>query len=82
MPRSRLHPLAAFAVAIGVVLAAPAVARADVISDWNVSAQRETLMLRPTAHGQSRGIAMVQGAVYDAVKCNRRRVPAVPDRLR
>jgi hypothetical protein len=48
-------------------LLAPAVARADVVSDWNALAQAETIPLRPTAHGQSRGIAMVEGAVYDAV---------------
>ena len=40
---------------------------ADVVSQWNAVAQAETVLLRPTAHGQSRGIAMVQGAVYDAV---------------
>jgi hypothetical protein len=32
-----------------------------------VIAQSETVLIRPTAHGQTRGIAMVQGAVYDAV---------------
>jgi hypothetical protein len=53
--------------AIATMLVAPAVAQADVIGDWNTIAQTETLLLRPTAHGQSRGIAMVQGAVYDAV---------------
>ena len=37
------------------------------ISNWNAIAQAETVLLRPTAHGQSRGIAMVEGAVYDAV---------------
>jgi hypothetical protein len=55
------------AVAACFVLVAPAVARADVVSDWNAIAQAETVLLRPTAHGQSRGIAMVEGAVYDAV---------------
>jgi hypothetical protein len=40
---------------------------ADVVSHWNTVAQAETVLLRPTAHGQSRGIAMVEGAVYDAV---------------
>jgi hypothetical protein len=59
--------LGVLAVAACFVLVAPAVARADVVSSWNTIAQRETLLLRPTAHGQSRGIAMVQGAVYDAV---------------
>jgi hypothetical protein len=49
------------------VLAAPVVARADVISEWNAIAQAEAVLTRPTAHGQSRSIAMVQGAVYDAV---------------
>jgi hypothetical protein len=46
---------------------APAVAQADVLNDWNVIAQNQAITLRPTAHGQTRGIAMVQGAVYDAV---------------
>ena len=48
-------------------LSAPAVARADVIGDWNATAQAEAVLIRPTAHGQARGMAMVQGAVYDAV---------------
>jgi hypothetical protein len=55
------------AAAACFVLVAPAVARADVVSEWNAIAQAETVLLRPTAHGQSRGIAMVEGAVYDAV---------------
>jgi hypothetical protein len=50
-----------------VALATPGVAQADVLNDWNVIAQSQTIPLRPTAHGQTRGIAMVQGAVYDAV---------------
>lgn len=49
------------------MLAAPGVARADVIGDWNLIAQQQTIPLRPTAHGESRGMAMVEGAVYDAV---------------
>jgi hypothetical protein len=60
--------LSAAAVALSAAgSAAPAVAQADVVSDWNAIAQAETVLLRPTAHGQSRGIAMVEGAVYDAV---------------
>jgi hypothetical protein len=62
--RFRLTALATVAAAS---LTAPAVAQADVIDDWNTIAQSETVLLRPTAHGQTRGIAMVQGAVYDAV---------------
>ncbi len=58
--------LVACAVLTGV-LAAPGVARADVIGQWNLIAQQQTIPLRPTAHGQSRGMAMVEGAVYDAV---------------
>ncbi len=65
---TRSTRLALFACAIATaILGAPAVAQADVVKDWNAIAQAETLLLRPTAHGQTRGIAMVQGAVYDAV---------------
>ena len=53
--------------ATAAALAAPGVAQADVLNDWNVIAQDHAITLRPTAHGQTRGIAMVQGAVYDAV---------------
>jgi hypothetical protein len=58
--------LCGFAAAVAT-LVAPAVADADVIGDWNVLAQNEAILIRPTAHGQTRGMAMVQGAVYDAV---------------
>src|SRR5687768_18447100 len=54
-------------LAVVFALAAPGVAQADVLDDWNVIAQGQAITLRPTAHGQTRGIAMVQGAVYDAV---------------
>ena len=68
MVTNQLHRLMGLlVVAACIAFVAPAVARADVISDWNAIAQANTLPLRPTAHGQSRGIAMVQGAVYDAV---------------
>jgi hypothetical protein len=52
---------------LAAALLAPGVARADVIGDWNVIAQNEAVQIRPSAHGQARGMAMVQGAVYDAV---------------
>jgi hypothetical protein len=59
---------AVLAAAIVVaVLVAPAVARADEVFNWNAIAQGETVLLRPTAHGQLRGMAMVAGAMYDAV---------------
>jgi hypothetical protein len=68
MKRPRGSMRLALSVAAAAVFAvAPATARADVLNDWNVIAQNQTLQLRPTAHGQMRGIAMVQGAVYDAV---------------
>ena len=57
----------AVCAAFVVVLSAPAVARADVIGEWNAFAQAQTIPIRPTAHGESRGMAMVEGAVYDAV---------------
>ncbi len=54
--------------------------QASVVSDWNAIAQAETILLRPTAHGQMRGIAMVQGAVYDAVNAiDRSRKPYLLD---
>ena len=50
------------------------------VSEWNAIAQAETVLLRPTAHGQLRGIAMVQGAVYDAVNAiDRTRKPYLLD---
>ena len=63
--KRRLRPVAC--AAILAALALPLSARADVIGDWNLIAQNQTIPLRPTAHGQLRGMAMVQGAVYDAV---------------
>jgi hypothetical protein len=59
--------LTALAGVVAAFLVAPAVAQADVIGQWNSIAQTETVLLRPTAHGETRGIAMVEGAVYDAV---------------
>src|SRR5262245_57465676 len=59
---SRLTFALAASLGIGVNLA-----RADVLNDWNIIADTEAGLIRPTAHGRSRGIAMVQGAVYDAV---------------
>jgi hypothetical protein len=50
------------------------------VSEWNAIAQAETVLLRPTAHGQMRGIAMIQGAVYDAVNAiDRSRKPYLLD---
>ena len=55
------------AAAAVVAFAAPAVARANEVAHWNAIAQAETVPLRPTAHGEARGMAMVAGAMYDAV---------------
>jgi hypothetical protein len=50
------------------------------VNAWNAIAQAETILLRPTAHGQMRGMAMVQGAVYDAVNAiDRGRKPYLLD---
>jgi hypothetical protein len=55
-------------------------ADAAIVSQWNSIAQAETILLRPTAHGQMRGIAMAQGAVYDAVNAvDRSRKPYLLD---
>ena len=75
------------ALAATVTLASAAAAgpdgskqQASVVSEWNAIAQAETILLRPTAHGQMRGIAMVQGAVYDAVNAiDRSRKPYLLD---
>ena len=45
----------------------PSAADSTVLNQWNLIAQSQAIALRPTAHGQLRGMAMVQGAVYDAV---------------
>ena len=58
---------AASAPATGSSPASATQVDATIVSQWNSIAQAETILLRPTAHGQMRGIAMVQGAVYDAV---------------
>ena len=77
--KARLGVLAALvaavtvtSVAVGTSGAARLVTSASaldaaVVLQWNATAQAEAVLLRPTAHGQSRGIAMVEGAVYDAV---------------
>ena len=78
MLMNRLRRLGAVGLGTGVVLVAASLAAsapatsstpadAAIVSQWNLIAQGETVLLRPTAHGQTRGIAMVQGAVYDAV---------------
>ena len=64
--RHRRRSACAWLIAV-IGLATPGVAQADVLNAWNEIAQNQTVAIRPTAHGQMRGIAMVQGAVYDAV---------------
>jgi hypothetical protein len=51
----------------GVHVSGPTAADKAVLDEWNLIAQNLAVTVRPTAHGQSRGMAMVQGAVYDAV---------------
>jgi hypothetical protein len=58
--------------AVAVVLASPALARADVVTDWNNYASTAITAPPPMGAGQPPHVAplsfaMVQGAVYDAV---------------
>ena len=50
-----------------LVLGAPAVARADEVTQWNVNASAAIFAAAPTAHSSTLSFAMVQGAVYDVV---------------
>jgi len=62
-PTRRLAVLAAFAV-----LASPAAARADAVTDWNTIASTAIVTnAGQPPHQASLSYAMVQGAVYDAV---------------
>jgi PAP2 superfamily len=67
--RRRARRLALACCAALVVLVAPAVARGDAVTDWNVQAQSTILgqVPPPTAHASTLSFAMVHGAVYDAV---------------
>jgi hypothetical protein len=63
-----LRIAAAATAAVAVALAAPALARADAVTDWNVIASNAIFAPpAPTAHASTLSFAMVQGAVYDAV---------------
>jgi hypothetical protein len=53
--------------AASVALCAPAVARADAVTQWNINASAAIFASNPTAHVSTLSFAMVQGAVYDAV---------------
>jgi hypothetical protein len=57
----------AVASAALIVLGAPAVARADAVTQWNINASAAIFAANPTAHSSTLSFAMVQGAVYDAV---------------
>jgi hypothetical protein len=50
-----------------LALGAPAVARADAVTQWNINAAAAIYAAGPTAHASTLSFAMVQGAVYDAV---------------
>ena len=50
-----------------VAIAAPSVARADAVTDWNVHASTAIFATSPTAHGSTQYFAIVHGAMYDAV---------------
>lgn len=64
----QLRVAAALTVAVAVMLAAPALARADAVTDWSVIAANAIFAPpAPTAHASTLSFAMVHGAVYDAV---------------
>jgi hypothetical protein len=54
--------------AVAAALGAPATARADAVTDWNVIATNAiAITAGQSPHGSAPSFAMVQGAVYDAV---------------
>jgi hypothetical protein len=55
-----------FPLAVSLASAPPA-ARADIVTDWNLIAVNAT-SLPPNAAAQSRALAIVHGAIYDAVR--------------
>ncbi len=57
----------ALVAAVLAVMAAPATARGDAVTQWNSNANDAILAANPTAHSSVLSSAMVQGAVYDAV---------------
>jgi hypothetical protein len=60
---------AVLAAAVVTAFVAPAVARADAVTDWNGYTNAAIFSIGPaaTAHNSALSTAMVQGAVYDAV---------------
>ena len=67
MSRSTRSTLLASVAVLATVVAPAAASAADAVMEWNLIAQGQTIPLRPTAHGETRGMAMVAGAMYDAV---------------
>ena len=63
--RASRGPAVVFAALVALV--APAVARADAVTQWNFNATTAILASDPTSHASTLSFAMVQGAVYDAV---------------
>ena len=63
----RLRPGWVVAAAVVAGLGAPAVARGDAVTEWNINASSAIFAAGPTAHASTLSFAMVQGAVYDAV---------------
>ncbi len=57
----------ALAAAVLAALGAPAMARGDAVTQWNINASTAIFAAGPTAHASTLSFAMVQGAVYDAV---------------
>jgi len=68
----------AVTLAPALLLATP-IARADVVTDWNVAAADITVAATPAAPPSNRTLALVQTAVYEAVNAITKRYP--PDRV-
>ena len=79
--RSTVHDAGPQAGAGLAALVGAAVARADVIGDWNATGVKaEAVLIRPRRPRRGAGMAMVQGAVYDAVNAiDRRHEPYLLD---
>ena len=68
MLKGRLRSVALIAVATVTALGAPAIARADAVTQWNLNAANALFVVAGQGPQQSvPHLAMVHGAIYDAV---------------
>lgn len=79
MNHTKQHQRLALLVVAASLLAGP-MARADVITDWNVKAGEIVVEARLGPPAANRALAIVQSAVYEAVNAITKRYP--PDRVK